>query len=343
MIPFFPFQSKPGKGNDSLPIPFSPLREKERKRNPQSKTECDSFLFPEGQGNESPPGSSGPPTTGKIREGHGNSKQGRPTFLATRPKGEMMTDGDFFGLELLGKTDATFSPLRDFAGDAPGSFYFARKLYASAGIPSRSGKAAGSDRMTHSRQLGKLAAKGVIVVTTHRTSKFPFAKLTDAAEERLRRKVGLSGMLEAFSAMGQLRFFTDAGGKKWVPEFVMAGFDEPRASKPGSDNAALLIAAENLLLPALVRGWVESGATKDRHAAYRLTDLGRAALDGPKPGPALKLKPSNDAFAIYTEAFKAHRAELLQSSPAGGRYREIGDGWLSGAVLDWPGTSRAGA
>lgn len=208
----------------------------------------------------------------------------------------------------LGELDAVFLPSRSWAKPRPANVYFARRDYSTSGLTFRCGGGDATARKAAERVVDALLSAGL--VSLRRRGRGLRWRLTEAGDVRARGLVGLSGLDDALSALGEIRRL--ARGRRrdlWIRETALAGvrYEGKRASEG-------LMLAENMLLPALVRGFAESGADIEGRASYRLTSSGRAWLKGAEP-PEDPFEPTEEVRRVYFQALRAEQARLGFDKP----------------------------
>ncbi len=214
-------------------------------------------------------------------------------------------------VSILGATDATWLPARDPRSRQWLNTYASRRAFRSGlGGPWRP-SAGGTERVRKRRQrdLDELEAAGLLVLSRRRESRLIGATLTPAGEELARALCGLPGWQESLSAEDELRrlagseFAAVEGG--WISEIGLTNCGY------GDDmDSAELVLVENMLLPALVAGRVESLSDLLGHAWFRLTDAG--GLDGPT-NPT-DVEPCGDLRDLY-ELELARHLDQFQAKP----------------------------
>lgn len=201
-------------------------------------------------------------------------------------------------LAILAATDAVFIPDRDpLARPRHAVIYERRKAFAQSGVPWASEKVLpGLDeaaRKQVQRMLDELALEGQVLTFQPKAAKTLGVHLSDTGDERARALAGLPALGDALRVLGQLAELerTDATsaylGRTWLPETALAGVR-------WGDNARrqAFVQVEEQLLPALVRGWVESNCSVQGHCWYSLTEAGRRQISR-HDTPAM-LPPAND-------------------------------------------------
>ncbi len=235
-------------------------------------------------------------------------------------------------IQLLARQDATFAPLRDF-GPAGPNFLAARTDFLQAGIPWRSTGGSDTNRKRSSRFLRELSRAGLVRIRRSGRVMTPFVKLTEEAEAQARGLCGLPTLFASWVMLQRVADLAVEAGREWVPEYVLADWPEPRGAESGSAEARELAFLEDLALPGLCRGWLESGATSTRHVAYQVGRLA-ASLKNDPADVLPEVEPKTEAYELYLQAFQRKRQYLLNTAPADPR--EIGPIPLSTGILHWP-------
>ena len=242
---------------------------------------------------------------------------------------------------VLAETDAVWLPMRDFGGRRPANTYFARRDYPTVGVFWRSEEASEAGRKESQRALEALCAAGLLKAYRPRRYKTLGVRLTDEGEARARALCGLPDLSAGMASLAEVARRTEVPGR-WIPETALAGVDY---GTPGSGKKFALV--EDMALPALVRGWLESNADIQGHVWYRVTAAGSAALDaaiakttvGKAEGHGAADLPAAQkaARALYLDCLSAAQTRLAESE-AGDR-REIG---FIPLPVAFPGAARAG-
>jgi hypothetical protein len=207
---------------------------------------------------------------------------------------------------VLGVTDAAFLPIRssEWQHPRPAGVYLAQLTFRRHGVALPQGGGV-AERKAAERTLDRLLADGRLL--GRRRGRGYFLRLPDKTEDELRHRIGLPGLGLSFETARRL--LTD-----WVPETSLNG-----GRGWGDGCGRELVFVESLLLPALARGFAESGSDIQGHAYYRrLTDpppwpmLDAASFDSP---------PDRALSDLYGAELLAARDRLLTAPAAG---REIG-------------------
>ncbi len=242
-----------------------------------------------------------------------------------------MTPLESATVSILGAQDAIFSPLRDIDRIAGSNFLAARVDFLTrGGLPIHSQGA----RQAFARQLEELQRQKLVTVSRQRRTMFPMVRLSLLAETLARSLCGLPSIAAGWVTVERVAELADAAGREWVPEFVLAKWPGPRAVKPGSADMRELVLIEDMALPALARGWIDSNATALRHVCYRVLPAGRNALMETAPADPKKSLFEESALNAYQLSFDVQRHTLMTSEPA--NQREIGELPLSTEALCWP-------
>jgi len=219
-----------------------------------------------------------------------------------------MTLRDRILAAVLGATDALWRPIRDWRGPRPGNTYLAREEHRARGVPWASGAGSDADRKAVERELRAMAREGLIhAAAPHgRTTR---VKLTDAGEQAARRLLGLPGLYESWTACCELARLSKRRAKLltdvWIGERQLA------AKRP-ADLKSELLAVETMMLPALIRGFMEANSDFHGRASYRLTSAGWAWTDAGPPDweATVTAEPIPEAWDIYGQAYREMTARL---------------------------------
>ena len=219
-------------------------------------------------------------------------------------------------VQVLADTDAVWIPSRTWNRQRPTNIYFARRAFAKSGVPWESGGATEADRKAAQRELEALAKTGAVKVRRPHRVKTLAVRLSDAAEADARERIGLPGLYSARLSMGELarhsrrppELFTDL----YIAERKLIG------DKPPGEYEREAVVVENMLLPALVRGYVESNADIQGRVSYTLTPAGWEWLDrGEAPAEDLRDETplDGDAAEWYAERLQASLDRLDTADP----------------------------
>jgi|GEM_PF-4331648 len=224
-----------------------------------------------------------------------------------------MSESDTLLVRALAVADAARLPIRRWEGALAANRAAVLAVLASSGAPVRVG-GHGAARASGRAALADLERGGLIVTAAVTGAKLVSVRLTAAGEHRARALVGLPDraagrkFLAAVVRLERQRD-PDAGGVRWVPEVLLN-----RGRGWGDERHAELAALEQDFLPAASAGWVVAHSACTGHAAYALTDAGRAARASTDPDFApVEFDPA--APALYRGEVDRAIRELTQSDP----------------------------
>ncbi|MCC6906313.1 MAG: hypothetical protein IT430_00100 [Phycisphaerales bacterium] len=233
---------------------------------------------------------------------------------------------------LAGELWAVFAPWRGpWGGGGAAAAYLARRSFRSgAGLRWRHQGRDRDERDENVEALGRLERRGLLTRRVERT-KVVATRLLDAGIERACSLAGAPcwtdgrAVCERLAALDDVRATMTHLGTWWTAEWALAG-TPPYWAACGNDETAranrqFLSELEERAVPALVRGWLVSGADLDGRVWYSLTAAGRAALT---EAPAEET-PAIDADADCALAWRegAHAMQVrLAAAPRS--EREIG-------------------
>jgi hypothetical protein len=178
--------------------------------------------------------------------------------------------------------------------------------------------------------LGRLERRGLLTRGVEKT-KVIATRLLDAGIERACSLAGapcwcdgravcqrLAGLDDETAVMAHL-------GTRWTAEWALAGTAPHWGGCGGDDagraNRCLLSELEERAIPALVRGWLVSGADFDGRVWYALTNAGRAALtEAPADAPP-GIDANDDCALAWREGAHAMQVRLAAAPRS---EREIG-------------------
>lgn len=238
--------------------------------------------------------------------------------------------------ELLGMTDAIFSPYRFNQGHALSiNTFFARKhFYNSGGIRWRSNSADEMDRKRLSRAVDQAEESGLLEKLNHRSGKTVWLKLTELGEETARHLGGFFSPLDHFRALVKLhelwanspdaRICGHFGAEResvWVTENDFVGLEH---NKPTEEEFIHeLWMAGILMAPFTRRGWVTSQGMIPGNVLYAVCPDGEKAVAAGPPVPLTDLiMPSEELTQVYADSFCKMRETLHTAAPE--NTREIG-------------------
>jgi len=233
---------------------------------------------------------------------------------------------------LAGELWAVFAPWRGpWGGGGAAAAYLARRSFRSgAGLRWRHQGRDRDERDENVEALGRLERRGLLTRRVEKT-KVIATRLLDAGIERA---CGLAGapcwldgreVCERVAALDDERATMMHLGTRWTAEWALAG-TPPRWAGCGRDevgraNRRRLSVLEERAIPALVRGWMESGADQDGRVWYSLTAAGRAALtEAPAEAPPA-IEADADCALAWREGAHAMQVRLAVSPRS---EREIG-------------------
>lgn len=226
-----------------------------------------------------------------------------------------MTNIEELLARLLGMTDAIWLPLRDFDRKSAPNYYFARRDYTTIGVDWRSGAASEAGRKAAQRDLEAAADSGLVQAFRPKRGKVLGVKLTDEGEEKARVLCGLPSLYAGLVLVKEVA--RREQGKGTVHETALAGVEYG-----APDNKKALMLVEDMALPALVRGWLDAGASIHRDVRYSTTEAGRKALEGDWPKDHDGDDYDHQARECYFEALREMQSRLADSEPQD--RREIG-------------------
>jgi len=215
-----------------------------------------------------------------------------------------MNDTNLLIVRILARIDAVFLPMRKWKRPLPGNTSAARANYrAGLGVLWVAGGSA-LERTRLSRVLADAKAAGLVTVLGS-AARVSHVALSEGAEARARALVGLPSLQEAVACARQIAQDTAGATWPWLIETVPAftSWGEAGASSRFMD-------LEDTLLPALVRGWVDSNSDSHGRVAYRLTDEGAAALAGRQSWPAAEVEYDGELAEAYYAALKSALSAL---------------------------------
>jgi len=213
---------------------------------------------------------------------------------------------------ILGMTDAIHLPLRNWTRPAPQNTAAARRDFIQGGVAWRPGASSEGQRKSTERELAAMADRGIISVHRRSGLRWPMVKLSDEADWQTRSLCGLPGKEGAWLVARELLKQSEVI-PSWIPDRALMGDNPDRFEA---------VAIENMLLPLLVRGYVQSGSTVNGEARYLLTESGAAWLGSMKRPSPDSDKSDPAACRIYDATIQneLHRlqTEKIQDS------RELG-------------------
>jgi len=233
---------------------------------------------------------------------------------------------------LAGELWAVFAPWRSpWGGGGAAAAYLARRSFRSgAGLRWRHQGRDRDERDENVGALGRLERRGLLTRRVEKT-KVIATRLLDAGIERACSLAGAPCWSDGRTVCERLAGLDDERttmmhlGTRWTAEWALAG-TPPQWAQCGGDevgraNRRLLSGLEERAIPALVRGWLVSGADMEGRVWYSITSAGRVALtEAPADAP-----PAIEADAGCALAWRegAHAMQVrLAAAPRS--EREIG-------------------
>jgi len=256
--------------------------------------------------------------------------------------GKAAQGDDALLLGVLARTDAVFLPYRSADSGSRPILWERRREFFTNGIRSQGAGGSAGARMSASRQLGALRGDGRLILRGG-TTKTTHARLSQVEDDRLRRLCGLPTLTAALVALDLLAVLMVEQsktflGRSWVGETALGEteYNHPRA-------AHILGVVQDLFLPLLVAGLVETNSDRDGRGFYGLSDSGKALADDrietgkadPDACPPEQAAGDDALLRRYAEARTNERDRLRQAKPE--RESEIGDIPLP---VCWPAATR---
>jgi hypothetical protein len=229
---------------------------------------------------------------------------------------------------VLAATDAVFVPDRDpTAHGRHVVIYKRRRDFPHFGIPWASEKVLpGLDdtgRKQVQRSLEHLAVIGMVETIQPKAVKTLGVRLTDAGDAHVRALAGLPTLSDALPVVQRIYdlLADDVAcqflGRVWIPETALAG-----VRWGDNDHRHKLVEVEELLLPALTRGYADSNCTVKGHCWYTITPAGLDAIKSPPTAGELPAASIDARREYYSRSHLEIRA-LAAARPA--NEREIGE------------------
>lgn|GEM_PF-1374725 len=243
-----------------------------------------------------------------------------------------VTVDDALLCRLAGELWAAFAPWRGpWNGGGAAAAYLARRSFRSGmGLRWRHHGRDRDERDENVEALGRLERHGLLTRRVEKT-KVLGVRLFDAGIERACSLAGapcwsagrevcqrVAGLDDETATMLHL-------GTRWTAEWALAGTPANWAGCGGDElgraNRQILSALEERAIPALVRGWLQSGADLHGRAWYSITSAGRAALaEAPAEVPPL-IEADEDCALAWREGAHAMQVRLAAAPRS---EREIG-------------------
>ncbi len=246
-----------------------------------------------------------------------------------------MNETDHLLIRILASTDALWLPNRDYSNRRGACIWEHRQAYRATGVRWASEGGSDAGRQAGGRLLSATTRAGLLVTARPRNTKTIGAKLTDAGEARARALAGLPGLADALHTMRVLESFEDhpeaVADSRLVPETIVAGVDARWHGLDTPEDRRPLVVVENLLLPALSRGWVEAQSDMQRRVYYAMTDRGAAALLSPPDLAGDVPDEDPEAVAEYLRRLEVGAAAWSRMTPD--KPGEIGPIPLSASML----------
>lgn len=224
---------------------------------------------------------------------------------------------------ILAATDAIWLPLRDWTAPRPANTYAARRSFAAGGVPWASAETTEAGRKRSQRCLEELVAAGLVVGRKPKRAKTLSVRLSDAADHAARR---LCGLADEEGGVATLR---EVGGRSerraelltdvWVPETAL---NDGRGW--GDHHQEELATVEQMALPALVRGWLDSRADSEGRVYYAVTARGWKLIDANREAQEPHSEDGSPAaLDLYQDRIAAALARLGTAEPPRGDIGEI--------------------
>ncbi len=242
------------------------------------------------------------------------------------------TAEDILLCRLTGELWATFAPWRGpWNGGGATAAYLGRRAFRNrAGLRWRNKGRDREEREAILTVLGQLERSGLLVRRIEQT-RVVAVRLSEAG---IGRACGLAGapcwfdgrtVCEQLAACDDTQACMTHLGKRWIAEWALAGTPPFWAGCGGNEvgraNRRLLSVLEEKAIPALIRGWLESGADLHGRVWYATTDAGRDALAEAPPDEPKDINADDDCALAWREG--AHTMQVrLAAAPRS--EREIG-------------------
>jgi hypothetical protein len=182
-------------------------------------------------------------------------------------------------LDVLARVNAVFTPIRRQDRRTETAVQELQREYRASGIPFRLSGGDTAERKENERTLAELAGAGLVKLSTGDVRRSR-VWLSDAADEKLRAMVGLSGgvakTIAVMSAVADAEvrgWGYGAERSPWIPEVYLTGLDwRDPAMRPQVENRIFLL--EDFALFGLVRGWLDTFYDTQPKTYYRVTPEG---------------------------------------------------------------------
>jgi len=221
-------------------------------------------------------------------------------------------------LQLFAATNALFTPVRDWSTNSHAAAVWERQeAYLKRGIPCPVGGGSGAERVAASEAATRLERSGVVAYARSKGKRTHW-KLSREEYLRIGYWCLLDGLAKTQLAMRAIAANWRRGAvinpdkvSPWamVSEAVLTGCD---LTTDQALRAALVFRLEEMLLPAMVFGWVGSGSDTQGRVAYQLRPEGWKVLDSFPvfEAPKYDSKFANKTADRYSEFFDQERDAL---------------------------------
>jgi len=238
---------------------------------------------------------------------------------------------DMLLCRLAGELWAVFAPWRGpWGGGGAAAVYLARRSFRSgAGLRWRHQGRDRDERDENVEALGRLERRGLLTRRVEKT-KVIATRLLDAGIERACSLAGAPCWSDGRAVCQRLAECDDERatmvrlGTRWTAEWALAGTPTLWAGcgndETGRANRRLLSVLEERAIPALIRGWLVSGADLHGRVWYSLTVAGRMALSDSQP-EAPAIGADADCALAWREGAHAMQVRLAAAPRS---EREIG-------------------
>jgi len=214
-------------------------------------------------------------------------------------------------VSVLASTDALWLPCRDPRSNAWVNTHLARTSYRAGlgGCWRPLQGATEQQRKQRQRALDAMSADGLLVLARRRESRLVGATLTPVGEAMARALCGLPGSEAAVASEDELRRLGDsefaAVEGRWISERGLA-------RQNYGDDTSEFVLVENMLLPSLVAGRVESLSDSLGRCWYMLTDDGTPNV----PPEPTDVEPwCDDLRSLYEQELSRHLDHFAQAKP----------------------------
>jgi hypothetical protein len=212
----------------------------------------------------------------------------------------MMADAETILVRVLAATDAAWLPIRrpEWTHPGPAGVYTAQTSFRQCGGSIVPAPGTDATRKVAERAIDRLIDAGDL--TVRRRKRGRFLRLTEDAEDRIRRACGLPGLWLCFETVRRhVR-------QQWTPETAL---NDGRGWGDGCSRELAFV--ELLLLPALARGIAVSASDVFGRVRYR-----RLANVPAWPTPEDE-EPVRELAELYYAERTAERERILRSAPTG--------------------------